>query len=174
MFQTNSKSINGLVEVDSNLIYSDYYNDISSTKITYLKNVSSDIQTQINNINTAVSTGLPTFSIGTVVSGSPIAVSISGTQANPILNFVLSSSDNSYSQSISGNLYDYIVSNNNYVVSLSGSINNNNTNITTVSGNLSDNNLKDALYEQNKIKKELRSIKLGLDRLMNETNEMDK
>uniref|UniRef100_A0A6C0DKC6 Uncharacterized protein n=1 Tax=viral metagenome TaxID=1070528 RepID=A0A6C0DKC6_9ZZZZ len=43
----------------------------------------------------------------------------------------------------------------------------------TVSGNLSDNNLKDALYEQNKIKKELRSIKLGLDRLMNETNEMD-
>jgi len=39
----------------------------------------------------------------------------------------------------------------------------------TVSGNLSDNNLKDALYEQNKIKKELKSIKLGLDRLMSET-----
>jgi hypothetical protein len=43
----------------------------------------------------------------------------------------------------------------------------------TVSGNLSDNNLKDALYEQNKIKKELKSIKLGLDRLMSETSEMD-
>lgn len=39
----------------------------------------------------------------------------------------------------------------------------------TISGNLSENNLKDALYEQNKIKKELRSIKLSLDHLMNET-----
>jgi len=38
----------------------------------------------------------------------------------------------------------------------------------TISGNLSENNLKDALYEQNKIKKELKSIKLGLDNIMNE------
>jgi hypothetical protein len=38
----------------------------------------------------------------------------------------------------------------------------------TISGNLSENNLKDALYEQNKIKKELKSIKLSLDHLVNE------
>lgn len=40
----------------------------------------------------------------------------------------------------------------------------------TISGELSENNLKDAKYEQNKIKKELKSIKHSLDELLNETN----
>jgi len=40
----------------------------------------------------------------------------------------------------------------------------------TISGELSENNLKDAKYEQNKIKKELKSIKHSLDDLMNETS----
>ena len=40
----------------------------------------------------------------------------------------------------------------------------------TISGELSENNLKDAKYEQNKIKKELKSIKHSLDELLNETS----
>ena len=40
----------------------------------------------------------------------------------------------------------------------------------TISGELSENNLKDAKYEQNKIKKELKTIKSSLDELMNETS----
>jgi hypothetical protein len=39
----------------------------------------------------------------------------------------------------------------------------------SVSGELSENNIKDAKREQSKIKKELKLIKLGLDKLMNDT-----
>jgi hypothetical protein len=43
----------------------------------------------------------------------------------------------------------------------------------TTSGQLSEHNIKDAKHEQNKIKKELKAIKLGLDNLMNDTNEIN-
>jgi hypothetical protein len=41
------------------------------------------------------------------------------------------------------------------------------------SGELSENNLKDAKHEQNKIKRELKLIKQGLDKLMNDTNDLN-
>jgi hypothetical protein len=44
----------------------------------------------------------------------------------------------------------------------------------TSSGELSENNIKDAKHEQNKIKKELKAIQLGLDKLMNDTNDLTK
>jgi hypothetical protein len=43
----------------------------------------------------------------------------------------------------------------------------------TKSGQLSEHNIKDAKHEQNKIKKELKTIKLGLDKLMNDTYEIN-
>lgn len=43
----------------------------------------------------------------------------------------------------------------------------------TRSGELSENNLKDAKHEQNKIKRELKLIKQGLDKLMNDTNDIN-
>ena len=43
----------------------------------------------------------------------------------------------------------------------------------TKSGELSENNVKDAKHEQSIIKKELKDIKLGLNKLMNETNEVN-
>lgn len=42
----------------------------------------------------------------------------------------------------------------------------------TTSGQLSENNIKDAKHEQNKIKKELKAIQLGLDKLMNDTSDI--
>jgi hypothetical protein len=42
----------------------------------------------------------------------------------------------------------------------------------TISGQLSKNNIKDAKHEQNKIKKELKTIQLGLDKLMNDINDI--
>jgi hypothetical protein len=41
------------------------------------------------------------------------------------------------------------------------------------SGQLSENNIKDAKREQNKIKRELKTIKSGLSNLMNDTNEIN-
>ena len=40
------------------------------------------------------------------------------------------------------------------------------------SGELSENNIKDAKHEQNKIKRELKTIKSGLNNLMNDTNDV--
>jgi len=42
----------------------------------------------------------------------------------------------------------------------------------TNSGELSENNIKDAKHEQNKIKKELKTIQLGLDKLMNDISDI--
>ena len=43
----------------------------------------------------------------------------------------------------------------------------------STSGLLSENNIKDAKEEQNKIKRELKSIKHGLDKLMNDSNDIN-
>lgn len=42
------------------------------------------------------------------------------------------------------------------------------------SGQLSEHNIQDAKIEQNKIVKELKSIKHGLDKIMNDSNEINK
>lgn len=49
---------------------------------------------------------------------------------------------------------------------------NNYINDLTISGQLSKNNIKDAKHEQNKIKKELKTIQMGLDKLMNEISDI--
>lgn len=76
---------------DLTSIYATEINGISSTVINYLSNVTSDIQSQIDGIilNGA---NIPTFSVGTVqnyASGTTPTVTITGTQANPIINFGL-------------------------------------------------------------------------------------
>lgn len=43
----------------------------------------------------------------------------------------------------------------------------------TTSGHLSENNIKDAKHEQNRIKKELKTIRLGLDKLMSDINDIN-
>lgn len=46
----NNKTLNGLIEIDSNSIYSDYYEDVAGNQLTYLSNVRSDIQQQIDSL----------------------------------------------------------------------------------------------------------------------------
>ena len=43
----------------------------------------------------------------------------------------------------------------------------------TTSGHLSENNIKDAKHEQNIIKKELKTIRSGLDKLMSDINDIE-
>ena len=83
---------NGLIDLQVSSITTDYLNGIGKATISYL-DATSSIQTQINNI---VGGGglLPNFSIGTVNTTTSPTVTLTGTNANPVLNFGLVSGSN--------------------------------------------------------------------------------
>ena len=85
----SKKSMTGLIKINA-----DTYNEIPSQDILYLNGLTSNVQQQINNINTGISNGslLPNITIGTVTdlaNGIAPTVSRTGTNATPILNFGL-------------------------------------------------------------------------------------
>jgi hypothetical protein len=101
------------------------YKYLNVNTLSYLTNVSSDIQQQINNIT-------PSTEVSSFIN------SLSGSIFNNNIN------QNLYSISLSGRLNNYIISNNNYVISLSGRINNyvisNNLYTLSLSGRINNNN----------------------------------
>jgi hypothetical protein len=82
-------NVNDLVAINADSITCDTFLDQPSS---YYTGLVSNIQSQIDNINTAVSSNIPTFSIGTVTSlpsTSQPTVSKTGTNTSVILNFGL-------------------------------------------------------------------------------------
>ena len=85
----SKKSMTGLIKINA-----DTYNEIPSQDILYLNGLTSNVQQQINTINTGISNGslLPNITIGTVTdlaNGIAPTVTRTGTNATPILNFGL-------------------------------------------------------------------------------------
>jgi hypothetical protein len=68
--------------------------------------------------------------------------------------------------------YDYIVKQKHDQIDALDMLNNYIHDLTT-SGKLSKNNIEDAKHEQSKILNELRTIKKGLDGIMNDTNDIN-
>ena len=88
-YTTNYYSVNGISSINADSINCDTFLDQPSS---YYTGLVSNIQTQINNINTAVSSNVPTFSIGTVTSlpsTSQPTVTQTGSNTSVILNFGL-------------------------------------------------------------------------------------
>jgi len=83
--------LNGLKQANvDDLQVSNTFQNINST---YYNGVKSNLQIQIDNINTSVSTNIPTFSIGSVSSvpyTTGPSVFLTGSITSPILNFILS------------------------------------------------------------------------------------
>jgi hypothetical protein len=82
-------NVNDLVAINADSITCDTFLDQPSS---YYTGLVSNIQSQIDNINTAVSSNIPTFSIGTVTSlpsTSQPTVTKTGTNTSVILNFGL-------------------------------------------------------------------------------------
>ena len=120
----NIKTLNGLIEIESDYITSDYYQDVAGNQILYLQNVRSDIQEQIDNCMT--------------ISGSTINYNYLQSEINTISgtlnNYIISNNNivqyqNLYMYSISSYVYSYNTINNNinniqnlYLTSLSSSI----------------------------------------------------
>ncbi len=132
----NNKSINGLVDIQADTIESNYYNGVPSSKIIYLSNVTSDIQQQIDNLNTSIS--------GQYINNTYLQNQINSLSGTIYNNYIIS---NDYFNTISS----YINSNNNinniqnsFLLSLSSSFNNNliyNTNyFNTISSYIVSNN----------------------------------
>ena len=130
----NNKSINGLVDIQADYIESNYYNGVPSSKILYLSNVTSDIQQQIDYLNTGISGQYinNTYLQNQInsLSGSLNTFTISNNNIDNYQNLYLTSISsyvntynsnntnlnnyqNLYSTSISGSLNTYIISNNN-------------------------------------------------------------
>ena len=121
----NNKTINGLIEIDSDYVVSDYYNDVNGNQLIYLQNVRSDIQQQIDNCNMSIS--------GSTINYNYLQSEIN-TISGTLNNYIISNNNivqyqNLYMYSISSYIYSYNTINNNinniqnlYLTSLSSSI----------------------------------------------------
>ena len=91
---TTEKSLNGLYNSSFDSITTKTIDNITDLQLSYLNTLTSNVQTQINNISAGVG-ATPNLTIGTVTSSSTIAAAtITGTPTDPILNLTLKTGAN--------------------------------------------------------------------------------